>query len=218
MAKKKVGKKPAAGRPEGEAVQTRQPSASEVRFAQSIKEFSGEPKEGEDPVVKVSTLIGQFEEMARANLELKTEIDGLRAVAAVQDPKLGGSRIVSGEEPFRIEQPEGTGPGSKDGGAVFRSPYPGFKQVIKRSNTVHHPNGEYHVQPPLVAEFTKGLCILYDEEEIELMRKKLKEKETRGELDFIEVTNDEVKKAALQGTAHIVSPTVTTETPMDALI
>ena len=102
--------------------------------------------------------------------------------------------------------------------AVFRSPFPGFKQVIRRSEVIRHPNGDYHVDPPLLAEFTRGVCVLYDEEEIALMRKKLQEKTTKGEADFIEITDPGIKKQAMKGQRVIKSQSVTVDTPAESLI
>lgn len=173
---------------------------------------------GDDPSKAVSSLLAQFEEMTRKNLELQKEIEGLRTTAGVQGKEDGGSRVVTGKAPdLELTKPA---PATAETGeyAVFRSPFPGFKQVIRASNVIRHPNGDYHIEPPLMAEFTRGVCVLYDPDEIELMRKKLAQKTRKGEADFIEVTDPSIKKDAVKGQRVFVSDSVTADTPANALI
>lgn len=173
---------------------------------------------GDDPSKAVSSLLAQFEEMTKKNLELQKEVEALRTTAGVQPKEEGGSRIVSGKVPdLELEKPTPASVATGDF-AVFRSPYPGFKQVIRRSEVIRHPNGDYHIQPPMLAEFTRGVCVLYDQEEIQLMRQKLAEKTRKGEADFIEVTDEKIKKDAMKGQRVFVSNTVTPDTPAESLI
>ena len=159
---------------------------------------------------KVTVLTTRVEQLTRENELLKQ--------GGVQDPTMGGRRLVTGKEPeLELERPK---PESAETGdfAVFRSPYPGFKQVIQRYDPIVHPNGDKTIRAPLMAEFTRGVCVLYDQEEIELMRKKLREKTKKGEADFIEIKDPAIKETAMTGQRVIVSDSVTVDTPAEALI
>ena len=83
---------------------------------------------------------------------------------------------------------------------------------------IRHPNGDYHIDPPLLAEFTRGVCVLYDPDEIELMRKKLEQKTKRGEADYIEISDPSIKSDAMKGQRVFVSESVTVDTPLESLV
>ncbi len=170
-----------------------------------------------EPTIEVKSLLAEFQKIADVNRKLAQEIEELKEIAGTQDPREGGHRIVSGQAPdIAIDKPLPTE--VPENCAVFRSPYPGFRQVIRKGSITHHPNGETTIDAPLIAEFMRGVCVLHDTDEIEMMRTKLKAKSDKGEADFIEVSDPEVKAAAIHGTKAITSPEVSVDTPASSLV
>lgn len=168
----------------------------------------------------MGSLLEQFSEITKQNRILLAKVEALEKAkeqGGIQDPKWGGRRVAGGPEPtttiIREAEPD---PAEY---AVFRSPFPGLRQVVRKGDTQRHPNGDVTFDPPLVAEFSRGVCVVYDEEMIELLRKKMAEKKRKGIVDFIEVTDPALKKVAMKGTTHITSRAgITPDTPLDALI
>lgn len=158
-------------------------------------------------------LMAQVEELTRQNAEAKRRNAELEAQVL---PAEGGRRLVRGENPSDFELPEIALPISDV--AVFRSPFNGYRQVIRSGRYEVDATGERMYVPPMFAQFHDGVCVLDDDEEIALLRKKLEKKQKKGINDFIEVTDPEIKRAALQGNVRIASLTVTTDTPLEDVI
>lgn len=82
-----------------------------------------------------------------------------------------------------------------EGEALFKSDFPGFKQVLQPGRTNHFPNGDMELIPPKVAEFVNGTFRTSDAEEIELLRGKIALKERKGRRkDFVEITGEAKKR------------------------
>lgn len=184
-------------------------------------EVEAVPEEELDPNEAITTLLARMEELENQNNALTSELNkkdvALKALAA-QAPEDGGRRLVRGGSGDEFKLPVEDEPKEDVEFAVFRSPYPGFRQVYQKGKKIRYDDGESDLIPPKVAQFDQGVCVLYDPEEIELMRAKMEWKKKRGQVEFIELIDPEVKEAARKGTRSVVSPTVTVDTPAESLI
>ena len=177
-----------------------------------------EPVQAKNEPVNVGSLLVEFEKMVKEKEDLRKEVEALRSAAGIQDPTDGGRRVVTGKaDELTLKKPL-PATAKTETYAVFRSPFPGFKQVIRKSKRHAFADGEYYIEPPVVAEFTRGVCVLYDTELIDMMREKMEEKERKGEADFIEVTDSKLKDEVIAGTRSVQSPEVTVDTPAESLI
>ena len=78
------------------------------------------------------------------------------------------------------EQPK---PQRTKGKAVFRSPSPGLKVIVKQSERIDHGAGSYTIVPPVIAEFDNRKSfgeLKVDEEQAEALRKRAEERKARG--------------------------------------
>lgn len=153
-------------------------------------------------IEKLMQLTSQVEGLSQENAQLKRDL-------GTQDPSAYRRKV---DPDFQVPvQHEPLPPGEY---AVFRSPFPGFKQVLKRGKTEHYADGDRSVTGPVLAEFQRGVCVLYDPELIEIMRQKFNEKQRMGVVEFVEVKDPELKKAAIVGTRAVVNPKITVDTPL----
>lgn len=177
----------------------------------------GEELANEAPGAALIAMLAEFKKLTVKVDSLETENKEMRD-ALVMEKDSGGRYLVRGEHPLPLPIQEE--PIDYNAFAVFRSPSSGFKQKIIKSNKERFENGEVEITPPIFAEFTDGVCLLYDEEQIGLMRKKEEENLLLGRPMFVEVSDKEQKLAARQGklkARKIRSQSVTVDTPLAEL-
>lgn len=157
-------------------------------------------------------------EILKQNIELKAENNRLKD-ALIQSPAEGGQRIVGGEP--RFEMPTQEEPMDIDDYAVFTSPFPGYQVKLIPGKKNWLPNGESEIVNPLFARFDKGICVLTEDNEIELMRAKEQKNKIKGQTTFREIVEKDQKEAARQGKLgprSIKSQTVSVETSIADLL
>lgn len=166
----------------------------------------------------LATMLIEFKSTLEKVNKLTEENEKLRD-QLVQDPSQGGKRIVDGEAAFDVPRPKEPPPAGTF--AVFRSPSPGFRQKLVRSKKIRFENGDTEIIPPQFAEFEKGVCLLKDKEQIELMRGIEQENLASGVPVFVEIEDEDQIKAALSGklaARSIKSQTVTADTSLAELV
>ncbi len=201
--KKVTKKKPATPKPEveaapsveytnldGEPIEDDVPDAEDL--APAAPEALAESLEKVNSEEILSQLLTKVTELTTTVERLKTENAELQKLGT-QSPEDGGRRIVGGEN--AIELPQQQEPSPQDF-AVFRSPYGGFRQKLIPGRAVYHGT-DYHIVPPVFAEFMRGTCILYDKEQIEIMRGIEIENKQKGRPVFVEV-RDALDKEQIQ--------------------
>lgn len=171
-----------------------------------------------DPNDALAAILNEVKTLNESVVSLKKENEDLRD-QLVQDPTLGGKRIVDGEAAFDVPRQKEPPPAGTY--AVFRSPSPGFHQKLVRSKKIHFADGESEIIPPQFAEFEKGVCLLKDKEKIEIMRGIEHENLLSGNPVFVEIEDEEQKQAALAGklsSRSIKSQTVTADTSLEEVV
>lgn len=177
----------------------------------------GDELANEAPGAALIAMLAEFKKLTVKVDSLETENKEMRD-ALVMEKDSGGRYLVRGEHPLPLPIQEE--PLDYDAFAVFRSPSGGFKQKLIKSSKTRFDNGDTEISAPIFGEFEEGVCILHDEDLIELMRKKEKENLLKGKPMFVEVSDKEQKLAAHQGKLKarvIKSQSVTVDTPLAEL-
>ena len=177
----------------------------------------GDELANEAPGAALIAMLAEFKKLTVKVDTLETENKEMRE-ALVMEKDSGGRYLVRGEHPVPLPIQEE--PLDYNAFAVFRSPSSGFKQKLIRSKKNRFENGEVEIVAPIFAEFESGVCLLHDEDLIEIMRAKEKENLTLGKPMFVEVSDKEQKLAARQGKLKarvIKSQSVTVDTPLAEL-
>lgn len=191
-----------------------------VKKADRVAKKADVPRETE-PTAKdmLAEVMANQNEIMKQNLELKAENDKLKD-ALIQNPAEGGRRIVGGKDEG-YELPIQDEPMDSEDYAVFASHSPGLQQKLIAGKKDWKPNGEYEIDEPVFARFERGICVLVEPEQIELMRQREKKDKIKGPVKFYELTDAKQKEDArkgLLGARSIKSQTVTSETPLSDLV
>lgn len=156
-----------------------------------------------EPGAALAALLEQVRSSLEKSNDLAMEVAALKTTIAEQqaEARAGGLVNVGGpDDDFVIPVPEGTvnqGPF-----ALWRSPSPGFQQVLIRSMKKRYENGETEIIPAVIAPFDRGVCVLTDEEEITLMRIVEQRNMEMGVPVFVEITDPEQMSLARKGLLH----------------
>lgn len=170
-----------------------------------------------DGTAAVSAILSEVRSLTTKLDELSKENDQLRD-ALLQNPSEGGRKIVSGKDAFEV--PQVKEPPAAGTYAVFRSTSMGLQQKLVKSKKERYADGESEIVPPVFASFDKGVCVLYEEDEIKLMRERAVLNKKMGKPIFVEITDSDQKESALKGELSgrvIKSQTVTVETALEEL-
>ncbi len=156
-----------------------------------------------EPGAALTALLEQVQASLLKNNELVMEVAALKSTIAEQqaESRAGGIVNVGGpDDDFVIPVPEGTveeGPF-----ALWRSPSPGMGQVLFSYAPTVYANGEMHLNPPVVAQFEKGVCVLTEEKHIDKMRTIEQKNMAAGVPVFVEITDKEQMSLARKGLLH----------------
>lgn len=153
-----------------------------------------------EPGAALAAILKEVRDATAKLTELTNENADLREKLAANDREAGLVRVGGPDDDFVIPVPDDA---VKEGAfALWRSPSPGQKVVLFRFPKDRHPNGDYEIVPPILAEFEKGVCTLTDEKQIEEMRSRERENMAKGVPIFVEITDKEQMALARKGQLH----------------